>query len=252
MRNVFFIGLLAVLLSACITEREFKPRDSDRAAELNAELGLGYLKQGQYKRARGKLEKALEFNSENVKALHYMGELHRRLNQNEKAGEYFKQALELAPADKILLNNYGVYLCNIKKYEQAIEIFNKTLNDPLYEEKAGTYENIGLCRLWQGKIQESESAFGQALAINPKMASSLLELAKMKFDLGRSRAAYDYYSRYIAVATHTPESLWLGILLEHARGAKNTVASYKVKLKGRFPDSEETRRLKKLEAKGEL
>ncbi len=252
MRNTLILGLIVMLLSACITEKVIKPRDVKRAADLNAELGLGYMQQGQYKRAMGKLEKALGYDSDNVKALHYKGELHRRLGQPEKAGDYFEQAMDLAPEDRVLLNNYGVYLCGVEKYEQAIKIFNKSLEDPLYDNKAGVYENIGLCRLWQGKSNQSESAFRQALVMNKNMSTSLLELAKINFDRGQKNKSYDYYNRYISIALHTPESLWLGILIEHARGAKNTVASYKVKLKGRYPDSKETKLLLKLEREGRL
>ncbi len=252
MRNILTLGLIVMLSTACITEKVIEPRDPKRAAELNAELGLGYMRQGQYKRAMNKLEKALDFDSKNVQALHYKGELHRRLGEADKAGDYFKQALALAPKDQIILNNYGVYLCDIKDYEQAISIFNKSLEDPLYENKARVYENIGLCRLWQGKVNQSESAFQQALALNSNMSTSLLELAKIRFDQGNKQEAYEYYNRYIAIAAHTPASLWLGILIEHGRGAKNTVASYKVKLKGRYPDAKETRLLLKLEKQGKL
>jgi len=199
-----------------------------------------------------KLDKALEFDSDNVQALHYKGELYRRLGEQDKAGDYFKQALALAPKDEVLLNNYGVYLCGIKDYEHAITIFNTSLKDPLYENKEHVYENIGLCRLWQGQINQAESAFHQALALNPNMATSLLELAKVRFDQGNKREAYEFYSRYIALAAHTPESLWLGILIENGRGAKNTVASYKVKLKGRYPNSKETKLLLKLEKQGKI
>ena len=77
----------------------------------------------------------------------------------------------------------------------------------------------------RGKVKQAESAFLQALALNPKMYTSLLELAKIRFDQGSKQEAYEYYNRYIAIAAHTPASLWLGILIEHGRGAKNTVAS---------------------------
>jgi len=252
MKNIFALGMIVLLLSGCVTEKVFKARDPERAADLNAELGLGYMRQGRYKRAMNKLEKSLQYDSDNVKALHYKGELHRRLGQSEKAGEYFEQAIQLEPDNQLLLNNYGVYLCDIKKYDQAITLFSKSLEDPLYEYKARVYENIGLCRLWQGKINQSEAAFHQALAISPNMSTSLLELAKLSFDQGKKHDAHEYFNRYIGLAAHTPESLWLGILIEHGRGAKNAVASYKVKLKGRYPDSKETRLLKKFENQGKL
>jgi type IV pilus assembly protein PilF len=244
------VGILILLLAACTTVNT--SADAKRAAELNAQLGLGYLQQGQYKRALMKLDKALDFDSNNANAYHYKGELYRRLNDQERAERYFKRAIELAPENLTIQNNYGVFLCDKGKYEEAIVLFKKPLGDSLYSNKSGTYENIGLCRLRQGKIAQAEQAFVQALKFNPKASKSLLNLAQLRFDSGNKVAAYDLYTRYLAVAPHTPESLWLGILLESGRGAKNTVASYKVKLKGKYPDSKETKLLIKLEKQGKL
>ena len=84
------------------------------------------------------------------------------------------------------------------------------------------------------------------------MPKSLLQLAQMSYDEGNTKRAYDYYQRYVAIAQQTPESLWIGILLENGRGNKDTVASYKVLLKGKFPDSDEAKRLRKLESMGKL
>lgn len=252
MRKYLVLCFVVLFLSACVTDNSITPRDTKRAAELNAQLGLGYLKQGQYKRARRKLDKALGFDSDNANAHHYMGELYRRLGDSEKAEKYLKTAMDLAPDDLTIQNNYGVYLCDAGKYDEAIALFKKPLSDSLYENRAQSYENIGLCRLRQGQIIQAEKAFKQALQLNSNMATSLLKLAQMRFDSGNSVAAYSLYSRYIAIAQHTPESLWLGILLESGRGAKNTVSSYKVKLKGKYPDSRETKLLLKLERQGKI
>ncbi|MGD8925660.1 MAG: type IV pilus biogenesis/stability protein PilW [Thioalkalispiraceae bacterium] len=250
MRKFAGICVLILFLAACTTTRA--PTDAKRAAELNAELGLGYLKQGQYKRALHKLDKALKFDSDNANAHHYKAELYRRLNDPAKAEAEYKIAIDLASDNLTIKNNYGVFLCDTGRYDEAIALFKKPLTDPIYANKASSYENIGLCELRQGKVAKAEKAFTQALKYNPKMAKSLLKLAQIRFDGGNSVAAYSLYTRYLTVAQQTPESLWLGILLESARGSKNTVASYKVKLKGKYPDSEETKLLLKLEKQGKL
>jgi len=252
MRKYLILCFIVLFMVSCTTDRTIAPRDVKRASELNAQLGLGYLKQRQYKRAQGKLEKALGYDSDNANAHHYMGELYRRLNDSENAEKHFKIAMDLAPEDLTIQNNYGVYLCDSGKYDEAIALFIKPLSDSLYDNKARSYENIGLCRLRQGQITQAEKAFKQALKLNSNMSTSLLQLAKMRFDGGNSVAAYSLYSRYIAIAQQTPESLWLGILLESGRGAKNTVSSYKVKLKGKYPDSKETKLLLKLERLGKI
>ena len=148
-KHVLLVGLLLSIV-ACTTERVIEPTDTKRASELNAQLGLGYLKQGQFKRALSKLNKALKYNDENADAHHYMAELHRRLGEMDKADQHYQQALELTPNNSTIKNNYGVYLCGEGEYDKAISQFRSVLKDPLYKAKANVHENIGLCKYRQG------------------------------------------------------------------------------------------------------
>ena len=79
MKRFVVLFPLLIVLTACTTERAMDPENYARASELNAQLGLGYLKQGDFERAEKKLNKALEFDSDNVNALHFKAELYRRL-----------------------------------------------------------------------------------------------------------------------------------------------------------------------------
>lgn len=251
-RIVTLLLPLIMLIAACTTTEYLGPVDQKRASELNAELGLGYMNEGQYQRAKYKLDKAIKFDPTNPHAYHYMAELYRRLKEYDKAGEYYEKALSLAPNDVNIQNNFGIYLCDRGNYKRAYTYFQKIVADPLYPARANAYENIGLCALREGKLQLAQNSFVTALQINPKMPKSLIQLAQLSFDEGNSKQAYEYFQRYVAIAQQSPESLWIGILLENERGNKDTVASYKTLLKGKYPDSEETKRLKKLESIGKL
>ena len=252
MKQFVVLFLVLFALAACTTERVMDPENTERASDLNAQLGLGYLKQGDFERAEKKLTKSLKFNPDNPDALHFTAEMYRRLGEYDKAENYYEKALDIAPKDTTIQNNYGVFLCDRGEYDKAIAHFESIIQDPFYREKAAAYENIGQCQIRQGKLQQAELAFNQALRLNPKMANSILNLAQLRYDSGRKGEAYEYFTRYLQLAQHTPESLWLGILLETDRGAKNTVSSYKVLLKGKYPDSKQAKLLKKLEAQGKL
>lgn len=253
MKKIVTVILPAVLLlAACTTQEYLAPVDTKRASQLNAELGLGYMQEGQYQRAKFKLDRAIKYNPENPHAYHYMAELYRRLKEYDKAGKYYQKAMALDPSDMNIQNNYGVYLCEIGKYDKAYKHFRNITNNPLYSARANAFENIGLCAVRQGKLELAQRSFVSALKINPRMPKSLLQLAELNYDQGDADRAYQYYERYIAIAPQTSESLWIGILLEHGRGDNDTEASYKILLKGKFPDSVEAKRLRKLESMGKL
>lgn len=244
--------LMTLLLSACVSDPQRGSEDLNDASDYNAQLGLAYIQQGRYDTALDKLKKSIEQNPDNAVAQHYIAELYRRLGEYEKARTHFKQALDLTPKNSSLLNNYGVFLCDEKKYQEAYPFFDKVLNDPLYPAKGSVYENVGLCAQAQGDIAKAEENLKFALRLNPQSPKSLLSMAQISFDKQKYATARKYYYDYLENARQTPESLWLGILLENRSGNKNRMASYKVLLKGKYPDSKEAALLKKMEASGQI
>ncbi len=254
MKNRFgFLFIITVLfVSACVSEPQREGKDLDDASDYNAQMGLEYLKQGRYDIALGKLKKAVEQNPDNAIAQHYIAVLYQQLGEFDKAEQHFQKALDLTPKNSDLQNNYGVFLCNAKKYQEAYRYFDKVLKDPLYQAKGAVYENVGLCAQAQGDISKAEENFKFALRLYPESPKSLLGMAQISFDKQKYSVARKYYYGYLENARQTPESLWLGILLEKRSGNKNRMASYKVLLKGKYPDSKEAELLRKMEASGQI
>ena len=60
-------------------------------------------------------------------------------------------------------------------------------------------------------------------------------------------AARAYLQRYADVAAHTPESLWLGVRTENQLGDDDQMATYRLKLRAKFPDSDEAKYLESIE-----
>jgi type IV pilus assembly protein PilF len=254
MKNTFgfLFVIMTLLLSACVSDPQRDGKDLNDASNFNAQMGLEYIKQGRYDVALDKLKKAVVQDPENAVAQHYIAVVYQQLGEFDKAESHFRQALELTPENSDLLNNYGVFLCNDKKYQQAYPYFDKVLNDPLYPAKGSVYENVGLCAQAQGDISKAEENLKFALRLNPQSPKSLLAMAQLSFDKQKYATARKYYYDYLENSRQSPESLWLGILLENRSGNKNRMASYKVLLKGKYPDSKEAALLKKMEASGQL
>ena len=248
--SLYVVSMLFV--SGCATTTDKEKQDINDASDYNAQLGLAYLNQGRYDIAQSKLKKAIEQNPDNAFAQHYIAELYRRLGEFDKAETHFKEALDLAPDNALLLNNYGVFLCDAKKYKKAYRYFDKVLKDPLYPAKGSVYENIGLCAQSEGNVKMAEENLRFSLRLNPRAPKSLLAMAQISFDQQKYAVSRKYFYDYLENARHTPASLWLGILLENRSGNKNRVASYVVLLKGKYPDSEEAELLRKMQASGQL
>lgn len=248
MKSLFqTLALLFVLaLTGCASQTERAGVNSKAASVANSELGVAYLAQGQNKVAMVKLKKAIAYDDENANAHHYIAELYRRLEQNELAAEHFNKALELKPKDSSIQNNYAIFLCGMGSYDKGLNLLSAVLADPLYSNKDQAYENMGLCAEKQGNIQIAESYFLTALKLNKNLPNSLLGMAKIEFDKRNIQSATSYFEKHNQISRHTPQSLWLGVLIERKNGRKGQSGSYAILLKGRFPDSKEAKFLKKL------
>ncbi len=250
-RPLLLLLMLGLLLGGCSTAQEEQEK-LQTASEYNTELGLAYLRQGRDQMAMEKLRKAVEQNPKNAQAHHYLAVLYQKLGENRKADQAYWAALQYTPDDPNLLNNYGAFLCGRGKYDKAIQMFRRVLKDPLYPARQAVYENIGLCAQQKGDIKLAEEYLQKSLKANPRAPKSLLALGQIRFDQGDTAAARQYLYDYLAVARHNAESLWLGVLLAAKAGNKDRLASYKLLLKGKFPDAPQTARLRKLEAEGKL
>ena len=251
MSHIFAVVSLLISLSflaSCATQPvEHSIVDPKRAAEFNAKLGLGYMQQGRYDVALQKLQKSKQQDPDNYLVYHYLATLYQQLDEEDKADEYFRLAIELNPENSAVQNNYGVFLCDKGQYKQAQRHFAKALSDPVYTTKDQTHENLGLCAQLGGDIRTAEKHLRTALKLNPKLVKGLLAMAEIRFDTREYTSASGFYQRYLEIALQTPKSLWLGILLERQLGNRNSEASYSVLLKNKYPDSKEARLLEKLQ-----
>lgn len=241
-RTAYLLSVL--LLSACATTIAPANVNTARAADLNAQLGNGYLAQGNYELAKTKFEKALKFNPHLAAAHAGYGLLWARLGEPDKAEKHFKLALKREPHNSEVLNNYGTFLCSQKQFEKAEKQFMAALNDPLYKTPEFAYTNAGRCSLLNSDYDKAEAYFGKALQANPHFSDALLQMSIISKHRGNYRLAYAYMQKYEVDGTHTPESLWLAIQLASRLGNKDAAASYRLLLKNKFPDSKQAEFLK--------
>lgn len=250
MMNKILLSFIFVLfLVGCTTDGDIQEERLKRAAQINAQLGVEYMRQERYEVAKQKLERALQEDPDNGDIYHYMAELYRRLDEFDLAQSNYEKALAIKTDDSALLNNYGVFLCDRQHYDKGIKTFEKVLDNPVYQRKDLVYENMGVCYLRQGNLLYAEKYLNMAYANNPRLPVTAINLAQLNYDKQLFDQANFHFQRFLSMSKHTPQSLWLGYLLETHNGNKNQAASYAVLLKGKYPNSEEAKLLQKLESR---
>ena len=253
-KHWILLVLLAAVLNGCASSPEkdksvkidginISESKADSAAGIYAELGLRYMQKGKYKLSVQKLRKALELDPELPSAYLYLAELYYQLEELEDAETNFRKAIEMDPDYSRAHNNFGAFLCGQGRYDESETQFLAAIDNPLYENKAATLENMGLCMYADGQYAKAEDYFNQALAEVPYMARSLYALAKINFDRGDIPAAKLNLERYRKVASQTPETLWLGIQVARKLGEKDNEASLALLLRSQYPKSAEAKLL---------
>lgn len=229
---------MMLLVTGCSSSGS-KPSNPQNAADLNAQLGLNYMEQGDNEQAMKKLQHALELDSQSASAHHYIAELYQKLGQNREAEEHYRKALSLTPADPMVLNNYGVFLCLQRRLGEAQEHFLAAAKQPFYRTPEVAYSNAGSCALEVPDMAKAEEYFRTALRLNPGMPDALYEMADLKFKQKEYLQARAFLQRYMEAAPATSQSLWLGVRLERHLGDETTAAKYAKQLQEKFPSSQE-------------
>ncbi|MDZ7810662.1 MAG: type IV pilus biogenesis/stability protein PilW [Arhodomonas sp.] len=255
MRAVLLVTALLLGVGGCAStppvEDDEGPRtDSERASEANTQLGVAYLRDGELQQALRKLQKALRQDPRNADAHTVAGVVYERLDERALADEHYSRAVDLAPNNGTALDDFGRFLCDNDKVDRALSMFERAAANPLYERAALALTNAGNCALNAGRRDAGEDYLLRALEADGEYAPALLDMARLRYEDEHYMNARAFYQRYLAVASQTPESAWLGLRIEHELGNRDAAASYRLLLSDRFADSPQTRRMLEWESDG--
>ena len=247
MKKILLICIIIPILCACEPQssKNIRPNaTSNNAAVANLNLGIEYMRRGEYEKALDRLTKATSADPRYYATYNVLGLLYQQLGDMTNAEKNFKKALSLNDQDSRTMNNYGLFLCRNHRIDEAEAIFNRATENPLYNTPEIAITNAGTCMVMNNQPDKAMDYFRKALSANPRIPSALIQMSQLTFDNGNHLSARAYLQRYLAIAAHTANSLWLGIQIENKMGDKNAVSSYSLQLRNNFPDSKETILLK--------
>jgi type IV pilus assembly protein PilF len=234
---------LATVLTSCATWTENAAK-KDELANIHLQLGLRYLDMNKLEVANENLQLALEEEPNNALAHNVYAFLYEKLNDYERAKAQYEKALNLAPDDWNIQNNYGRFLCDRGDYKQGMELLTQAISTQLNDRQWLALTNAGRCQLAMKQAQSAKAYFKQALILNNAYAPTLLEMQKLSYQSGDYWAAKGYLQRYLSVAEHTSGTLWFGMQTERALGNTELAKEYQNLLLEKFPLSDEAKQIK--------
>jgi type IV pilus assembly protein PilF len=213
---------------------------ADRLSATRMELAAAYLGRNQPTDALDQVKQALQAKPDNPAAYGLRGLIYASLGDNEKADESFRRALQLAPHDGDLMHNYGWYMCQQRRFDDADAEFKRAIAEPSYRSASRTMLVEGICQARAGKGQEAERTLSRAYELDPANPTIAVNLGEVLYRNGQYERARFYIRRVNSRQEFaSAQTLWLAARIEHKLGQPEQVKAMGAQLRDRFPDSPE-------------
>jgi tetratricopeptide (TPR) repeat protein len=138
------------------------------------------------------LNRILQQDSDNPRALKHMAVLMQTTDRSPRAAEYYRKLLDIAPDDVIAMNNLAWILCTERnEHQKALELANRGLE--LAPDYIDLIDTRGTIYHKLGKYELAIKDFNRCLDLYPEnfpaAASTYLQLARAQAASGRSEQA---------------------------------------------------------------
>ena len=249
--RILLAAAIAVLAAACTSQSTVETHavtdsggaDATRRAQVHTALAGEYFARGNFRVALDETRLAIKDDPNFVQAYNMQGLVFMELREDVAAREAFDRALNLAPNNPEVLNNFGWYLCTRNDTGRAVDMLKRAAADPLNPTPEKALLSLGLCYRRMDRNAEAEQALRQAVMIRPELIGALYNLAIVTYDRGAYEDANNYLNRYTRITQPNLDALVLGVKISRARRDAAAEDSYMQQLRRRFPDARETQEL---------
>ena len=264
MKSLVYVAVgTAMLVSGCqgiggvapvkgSTASNSAPRTSNKAevAQLRTSLAGEYIRENKLDAAQRQLEMAFQADSRFAPAYNMMGVLLQQEGSPSniaKADGYFKRAIEIDPQLMQARNNYGVYLSELNRYQEAIVHFEVAGAALGYEGRLASLENLGRIYMKVGNTQKAYETFAKVLDADRNNLFARVEMVDVLAALGQTLKAKELYDDNVKLLYGEilpARMMFQGIQLAHNSGNRARMQALSQDLLSTYPLSDEARRLK--------
>jgi len=190
--KLFAAFCLALFVASCahVTQED---RDS---AQSHYDLAVGLIsRNGQ--QSYVEIEKALELNPKLAEAWHVKGILlHHSFGKLDEAKVAYDKAMELKQPFSEAMTNLGNLYMDMKRYDDAIALYEKALTDVLYGAPFIAHGNMGWAYYRKGDTRNALEHLKASVTINPKYCLGYAKLGEIYAEQGQEDDSCKQYTRY--------------------------------------------------------
>lgn len=240
------------LLSACVSESTYVANDrqvtqrnvdNTEAAKTRISLGLNYLRRGDSTQALFNLERARTMAPNLPEVYNALAFYYQTVGEHAQAENAYKQAIARDANNADAYNNYGAFLCQIGKFEDAERLLLTAIAKPGYIRVAESYENLALCQLEQDGFERARNFLASSLSHNGTRITALINSASVNYAMGNLQDAKADLQRIQRLGRVSARSTLLNYLVSEKQGDLSTMRHAEQLLLTLYIDSNEARLL---------
>jgi type IV pilus assembly protein PilF len=214
--------------------------DNDRRARVRLELASAYFGRGQTETALDEIKQALIVKPDSSEAYNLRGLIYAQLDNQRLAEESFQRALQLNARDADAMHNYGWYLCQQGRFDEADRQFVAAIGVPQYRDVVRSLMTQGVCQARAGKLEDAERTLLKSFELDPASPATAVNLSEVLYQ----RRDYERARFYIRRVNAQPnlanaQTLWLAARIEHRLGNRALADDLGRQLRNRFPQAPE-------------
>jgi type IV pilus assembly protein PilF len=214
--------------------------DPQRRAQARMELAAAYFANNQADVALQEVNRAIEANPNLGAAYNLRGLIQASLGRDDPAESDFRRALALNPRDTDALQNYGWFLCQHQRYDEANRQFVEALAGPQRRDTPRTLLAQGVCHALAGRLEDAEKSLQRSYQFDPNNPSTSVNLAEVLLRRGEAERARFHIRRVNANTNFvSAQTLWLAARIEHKLGNQTGVQEIGRQLQSRFAETRE-------------
>lgn len=187
----------AVLASGCASTQVSE--DNAPLADAHYKVGVASLNVNDLQRALVEFQKAINLAPEDKKLHFAIAQVYDRQERTGEAARALKEAIRIDPAYSEAYNYLGTIHTKEQRYEEALEVFRKALENPLFSTPQLTHYNTGLAYQAMGRPDDAIRKFQQSTRIDPSFMPGYLAWGQLATRQGRHKDAVDAYRGAISL-----------------------------------------------------
>lgn len=219
--NVFMPVAVLLLVSGCALSKGEKNRSI-----YHYQMGQSYFVENNFTGALQELTEAEKLTPKDPELLNLLGLTYFRKGRYELAEAKYLKALSQRENYSEVRNNLGVNYLEMKRWDDAIQQFQRVQDDIFYQGQENAAINLGLAYLGKGDYPQALTVLRGQVSKNGNDPRTRVNLGRVYFAMDKTELAVEEYQKALQLnRSYASAHYHMGLAqmkLKDAEGAKNS------------------------------